>query len=70
MGEFEEAFVKALVLLRELRSAHSLCVQCGPRVGVDEDGCCAMCGATATGAWLDAFGARVDALLGVPRVCD
>lgn len=34
---------------------HSLCVECGPNVGVDEDGCCATCGATAMGAYLDAF---------------
>lgn len=34
-------------------SAQSLCVECGPDVGVDEDGLCASCGATAMGAWLD-----------------
>lgn len=33
----------------------SLCVECGPNVGVDEDGCCAGCGATAMGAWLDSL---------------
>ena len=32
---------------------HSLCVECGPNVGVDEDGLCAYCGVTAMGAWLD-----------------
>lgn len=31
----------------------SLCVECGPDVDVDEDGCCATCGATAVGNWLD-----------------
>lgn len=25
------------------------CAQCGPDVAIDEDGCCATCGATATG---------------------
>lgn len=33
----------------------SLCVECGPNVKVDEDGCCAACGATATGHWLDSY---------------
>lgn len=32
---------------------YSLCVECGPNVSVDEDGCCAACGATAMGAWLN-----------------
>ena len=31
----------------------SLCVECGPNVRVDEDGCCAACGASATGPWAD-----------------
>lgn len=30
----------------------SLCVECGPDVKVDEDGCCATCGNGAMGAWL------------------
>lgn len=30
------------------------CPQCGPRVRVDEDGCCLECGATACGAGADA----------------
>lgn len=30
----------------------SLCVGCGPNVALDEDGLCAVCGATATGMWL------------------
>ena len=30
----------------------SLCVECGPDVNVDEDGCCTMCGGTALGTWL------------------
>jgi hypothetical protein len=37
---------------------HSLCVNCGPNVGLDEDGLCATCGATATGDWLDEFRAK------------
>lgn len=37
----------------------TFCVQCGPRVAVDEDGCCLMCGADAWGAW----GRRVVALI-------
>lgn len=32
---------------------HSLCVECGPDVRVDEDGLCAGCGATAVGNWLE-----------------
>ena len=32
---------------------NTLCPECGPNVIVDEDGCCATCGGTATGAWLD-----------------
>jgi hypothetical protein len=31
----------------------SLCVECGPNVRVDEDGCCAACGASAMGPWAD-----------------
>lgn len=31
----------------------SWCPQCGPDVGVDEDGCCATCGATAVGDGAD-----------------
>jgi hypothetical protein len=31
----------------------SLCVECGPNVSIDEDGCCAHCGNGATGVWLD-----------------
>ena len=31
----------------------SLCVECGPDVRVDEDGCCAACGASAMGPWAD-----------------
>ena len=37
----------------------TLCVECGPNVRTDEDGCCAMCGATAVGTWLDASQGRV-----------
>jgi hypothetical protein len=36
----------------------SLCVECGPNVRTDEDGCCAMCGGTAVGTWLDASQGR------------
>jgi len=32
----------------------SWCPQCGPSVKCDEDGCCAHCGATATGDGADA----------------
>jgi hypothetical protein len=31
----------------------SWCPQCGPKVFVDEDGCCLMCGADAVGAGVD-----------------
>lgn len=34
--------------------AKGWCPQCGPRVAVDEDGCCEACGATAAGAGADA----------------
>lgn len=37
----------------DFRGVHSLCVNCGPNVRVDEDGLCATCGATCTGQWLD-----------------
>lgn len=30
----------------------SLCVECGPDVRIDEDGCCIHCGNGAVGAWL------------------
>lgn len=32
----------------------TLCVQCGIDVTVDNDGCCALCGATAVGPYADA----------------
>lgn len=31
----------------------TLCVECGPNVRIDEDGCCLGCGASAIGHWLD-----------------
>lgn len=31
----------------------TLCVECGPGVQIDEDGCCVTCGGGATGSWLD-----------------
>lgn len=34
--------------------ARTWCPQCGPGVPIDEDGCCATCGATATGRGVDA----------------
>jgi hypothetical protein len=37
----------------------SLCVECGPNVRTDEDGCCATCGGAAVGTWLDASQGRV-----------
>jgi hypothetical protein len=45
----------------------TLCVECGPEVAVDEDGCCATCGNGATGTWLwrlvDAITAPVTGLV-------
>jgi hypothetical protein len=40
---------------------YSLCAECGVNVSVDEDGCCATCGATAVGSFVDKMrdGARV-----------
>jgi hypothetical protein len=35
----------------------TLCVECGPNVQVDEDGCCRTCGNGAIGTWLRDFGA-------------
>ena len=31
---------------------HTFCPQCGANIKVDEDGCCTMCGATATGRYI------------------
>lgn len=31
----------------------TLCVECGPSVAIDEDGCCVTCGNGATGTWFD-----------------
>lgn len=31
----------------------TFCVQCGPNVRVDEDGCCVHCGVTAIGPYAD-----------------
>lgn len=45
----------------------TLCPECGPNVAIDEEGCCATCGATATGRWLEAhpsLGAQQAELLG------
>lgn len=36
------------------REGRTLCGQCGPSIAVDEDGCCAACGADATGKYIDA----------------
>lgn len=35
------------------KAMYSLCVECGPNVRIDEDGCCAFCGNGAVGTWLD-----------------
>lgn len=43
--------------MRQLRG--TWCPECGPGVSVDEDGCCATCGATATGPGVDAIIAEV-----------
>lgn len=31
----------------------TLCVECGPNVRIDSDGCCWSCGGNAIGTWLD-----------------
>ena len=31
----------------------TFCVECGPDVSIDEDGCCLSCGTSAVGRWLD-----------------
>lgn len=38
--------------LTEKEPWHSLCVECGPNVKLDEDGCCGTCGGSAVGSWL------------------
>ncbi len=45
-----DALVEAL---KDQANWHSLCLECGPNVTVDEDGCCSGCGATAIGEWLE-----------------
>lgn len=35
------------------KTIYSLCVERGPNVRIDEDGCCAFCGNGAVGTWLD-----------------
>jgi hypothetical protein len=46
----------------------SLCVECGPNVGCDEDGCCS-CGATCVGNWLEEH-KPVEALIDAQAGCD
>lgn len=41
----------------------SLCLECGPNVDTDEDGCCGMCGGSATGSYLDTVRAVARAAL-------
>lgn len=38
---------------------NTLCPECGFKVSIDEDGCCVACGATATGAGVDAVYERI-----------
>lgn len=40
----------------------SLCVMCGPDVSVDEDGCCATCGASCLGEYAETLLSERDAL--------
>lgn len=42
------------------RRPKTFCVQCGPNVAIDGDGCCATCGGGAVGPWVD----RVRVLIG------
>jgi hypothetical protein len=59
-GAHERDELRARVAELEQRRPplHSLCVECGPNVRVDEDGCCASCGNGAMGTWLDASQGR------------
>ena len=41
------------------REALTLCPECGPRVAVDEDGCCVSCGAVAMGRGVDTVFAKL-----------
>ena len=49
------------------RRLWSLCVECGPNVGVDEDALCCGCGATCTGDWLDKNYAKLEKALGLKK---
>ncbi len=40
-------------VLTEQEPWYSLCVECGPNVSLDQDGCCGACGGTAIGSWLE-----------------
>lgn len=40
-------------LIVDKRPPKSLCLECGPNVPVDEDGCCGTCGRDAVGPWLE-----------------
>lgn len=44
-----------------LKDGRGFCAQCGV-VSYDEDGCCVRCGATASGAAMDALAADLSAL--------
>lgn len=49
------------------------CPQCGPDVSVDEDGCCAVCGADATGDGADLAHAQrshLEAYMALYETCE
>jgi len=46
---------------------NTFCPECGPNVVIDEDGCCAYCGATATGGAVDCIKAFLKAEENVPE---
>lgn len=48
-----EAVVRAATTPASKCKQGSFCVECGPGVAVDEDGCCTGCGNSATGPWAD-----------------
>lgn len=53
-GEIPDAPKVARIHVKALEREpwYSLCVECGPNVNIDEDGCCVTCGGAAVGAWL------------------
>ena len=52
-----------LVEIRKINGRSTLCIQCGPIITVDEDGCCASCGCQSMGFGADYHRETVQSLL-------